>query len=72
MSRFFKSAAFPILIVILLAFVAQKLVVSNSGSSQKLGFSDVLTKIDQGQVSQAKIKRQGPGASASPWPTARR
>ena len=55
MSRFFKSAAFPILIVILLAFVAQKLVVSNSGSSQKLGFSDVLTKIDQGQVSQAKI-----------------
>jgi cell division protease FtsH len=54
-NRFFKSAAFPILIVILLAFVAQKLVVSNSGSEAKLGFSDVLTAIKKDEVRQAKI-----------------
>jgi cell division protease FtsH len=53
--KFFKSAAFPILIVILLAFVAQKLVVSNSGSEAKLGFSDVLTAIKKDEVRQAKI-----------------
>ena len=33
MSRFFKSAAFPILIVVVLAFLAVKLV--NPGSSNK-------------------------------------
>ena len=30
MSRFFKSAAFPILIVVVLAFFAQKLIGSSS------------------------------------------
>ena len=33
MSRFFKSAAFPILIVVVLAFIAVKLI--NPGSSNK-------------------------------------
>ncbi len=56
LSRFFKSAAFPILIVILLAFVAQKLVVSNSGSQTKTDFSQVLTYIDQGKVQSAVMK----------------
>src|SRR6266545_1087682 len=56
LSRFFKSAAFPILIVILLAFVAQKLVVSNSGSQTKTDFSQVLTYIDQGKVQSAVMR----------------
>ena len=38
MNRFFRSAAFPILIVLLLAFVAQRLVVSNSGSQRTPDF----------------------------------
>ena len=33
MSRFFKSAAFPILIVVVLAFLAVKLVNSNTGTA---------------------------------------
>ena len=38
MSRFFKSAAFPILIVIVLAFFASKLI-SDSGETNKPTFS---------------------------------
>ena len=34
MSRFFKSAAFPILIVVVLAFFAQKLIGSSSHSHE--------------------------------------
>ena len=56
MNRFFKSAAFPILIVILLAFVTQKLVESSSGGGQKFNFTNFLQQIDDGQVKNATIQ----------------
>ncbi|MDX6644546.1 MAG: cell division protease FtsH, partial [Miltoncostaeaceae bacterium] len=56
MNRFFKSAAFPILIVILLAFVTQKLVESSSGGGQKYNFTSLLQQIDDKQVKTATIK----------------
>jgi cell division protease FtsH len=37
MSRFFKSAAFPILIVVVLAFFAQKLIATSHGARQTFG-----------------------------------
>ena len=46
MSRFFKSAAFPIIIVIVLAFFASKLI-SRSDQAPKTTFSQFLTQIDQ-------------------------
>ncbi|HWF54992.1 MAG TPA: ATP-dependent zinc metalloprotease FtsH [Solirubrobacteraceae bacterium] len=49
MSRFFKSAAFPILIVVVLAFFAQKLIGSSS-SSQHNTFGNLLAQLDQKQV----------------------
>jgi cell division protease FtsH len=49
MSRFFKSAAFPILIVVVLAFFAQKLI-GSSGHSQHYSFGNLLTQLDAGQV----------------------
>jgi len=54
-NRFFKSAAFPILIVLLLAFVAQRLVVSNTGDTKKPDFPTIVQLIDTGQVQSAKI-----------------
>jgi cell division protease FtsH len=45
MSRFFKSAAFPIIIVIVLAFFASKLI-SRSDQAEKTTFSQFLTQID--------------------------
>src|SRR5947209_3318122 len=49
MSRFFKSAAFPILIVVVLAFFAQKLIGSSS-HQQKQTFGNLLAELDTGQV----------------------
>src|SRR3954453_13091425 len=55
MSRFFKSAAFPILIVVVLAFFAQKLISPGTQAHQNT-FNDFLTQLDNGQVSKATIK----------------
>ena len=54
MSRFFKSAAFPILIVVVLAFFAQKLI-GNSSHSPHHSFGDLLTQLDQRQVKSMSI-----------------
>src|SRR2546421_11822697 len=55
MSRFFKSAAFPILIVVVLAFFAQKLI-GNSGHQPKQNFGNLLTQLEQNQVKGLTIK----------------
>ena len=44
MTRFFKSAAFPIIIVIILAFFASKLI-SNSDRAEKTTFATFLTQL---------------------------
>ncbi len=54
MSRFFKSAAFPILIVVVLAFFAQKLI-GNSNHAAKLTFGNLLTQLDQNNVKSMSI-----------------
>jgi cell division protease FtsH len=56
MSRFFKSAAFPIIIVIVLAFFASKLI-SGSDRAEKTTFSQFLTQIESpGHVKTATLK----------------
>jgi cell division protease FtsH len=60
MSRFFKSAAFPILIVVVLAFLAVKLV--NPGSSLHRNHSYqtlVARELPQGEVREVKFKNKG-------------
>ncbi|WP_217921091.1 ATP-dependent zinc metalloprotease FtsH [Miltoncostaea oceani] len=56
MRKFLKSAAFPILIVILLVFVAQRLVVSSEPSSPAPTFDQFVTDIGDGRVERATIK----------------
>ena len=46
MSRFFKSAAFPILIVVVLAFFAQKLI-GTSSHTPKQTFGNLITQLQQ-------------------------
>jgi cell division protease FtsH len=57
MSRFFKSAAFPILIVVVLAFFAQKLIGSSS-HTQKQSFGNLLTQLQGGQVKSLTLKEK--------------
>ena len=56
MNKFLKSAAFPILIVILLVFVAQRLVVSSEPSAPAPTFDEFIVMIGDGQVDKATIK----------------
>jgi cell division protease FtsH len=49
MSRFFKSAAFPILIVVVLAFFAQKLI-GSSGHQPRFTYGDLISQLETHQV----------------------
>jgi cell division protease FtsH len=55
MSRFFKSAAFPILIVVVLAFFAQKLI-SPGSKAPKQTYGDFITQLQAGQVKTVDLK----------------
>ncbi len=55
MSRFFKSAAFPILIVVVLAFFAQKLI-SPGERTQPPSYGDFVGQLQSGQVRTVDMK----------------
>jgi cell division protease FtsH len=55
MSRFFKSAAFPILIVIVLAFFASKLI-ARSDQAPARSFAGFLEQVDNGDVQNATLR----------------
>ena len=57
MSRFFKSAAFPILIVVIIAFFAAKLIVPSSQKGPAHSYQTLVTEdIPNHQVASANIK----------------
>ncbi len=62
MSRFFKSAAFPILIVIVLAFFAQKLIGSTSKTPTPT-FSEMLQDLRTGQVKTLQLDQKSDSAT---------
>ena len=49
MKRFFKSAAFPILLVVILAFVAQRVSSPDSGDKPPT-YNEFLTMVDKGEI----------------------
>jgi cell division protease FtsH len=55
MSRFFKSAAFPILIVVVLAFFVQKLI-SPKNEARTPTYGDFITQLNAGQVKTVDLK----------------
>jgi cell division protease FtsH len=60
MSRFFKSAAFPILIVVVLAFFASKLISPGSSTGTTHTYQTLVNQnIPQGEVKSAEIKQKG-------------
>jgi cell division protease FtsH len=68
-SRFFKSAAFPILIVVVLAFFAQKLI-SPGTHTHAPNYSGFLTQIDNGQVKSVTINTKDNTIDVTPTPNA--
>src|SRR6185312_1245520 len=60
MSRFFKSAAFPILIVVVLAFLAVKLVNPGSNNHRKHSYQTLVSReLPSGEVEQVQFKNKG-------------
>src|SRR4029079_185710 len=64
MSRFFKSAAFPILIVIVLAFFASKLIARSDQAPAK-SFAGFLEQVDKGQVQTVTLRTKDNSAEAT-------
>ncbi len=64
MSRFFKSAAFPILIVIVLAFFASKLI-QNGNQAPATNYNTFLTQIDNGQVDNVVLRTKDNSAEVT-------
>jgi cell division protease FtsH len=62
MSRFFKSAAFPILIVVVLAFFAQKLIGSSSHGPHYT-FGNLIYQLDHGQVKTLSLDQKDNSAA---------
>ena len=67
MSRFFKSAAFPILIVVVLAFFAQKLISPGDGGT-KYTYGDFVTQLNNSDVKTVTLE----SLSAVSWVGPRR
>ncbi len=60
MSRFFKSAAFPILIVVVLAFLAVKLVNPSSSNKRSHSYETLVSKeLPKGEVESVEFKNKG-------------
>jgi cell division protease FtsH len=64
MSRFFKSAAFPILIVVVLAFFAQKLIGSNNHSPQ-YSFGNLLSQLESKEVKGLSLDQKSNSADVT-------
>ncbi len=60
MSRFFKSAAFPILIVVVLAFLAVKLVGNTSTDKRSHSYQTLVSQeLPKGEVESVELKNKG-------------
>jgi cell division protease FtsH len=57
MSRFFKSAAFPILIVVVLAFFAQRLI-SPGSPTRDTSYADFEQQLEAGEIQKATVKQK--------------
>jgi cell division protease FtsH len=64
MSRFFKSAAFPILIVVVLAFFAQKLIGGTSHTPRPT-FGNLLYYLNQGEVKSMSLDQKSLSANVT-------
>jgi cell division protease FtsH len=64
MSRFFKSAAFPILIVVVLAFFAQKLIGSSS-HGPNYSFGNLLTQLQNKDVKSLSLDQKSNSADVT-------
>ena len=65
MRRFFRSAAFPILIVVVLAFFAQRLI-SPSESQEPPSYSEFVRQVESGQIDEVTFNTKDNSLNVKP------
>jgi cell division protease FtsH len=52
MNRFFRSALFPLIVIVLLVYLASQTLLPGHGNSQKMTLSDAITEVKSGNVNE--------------------
>jgi len=50
LNRFFRSALFPLIVIVLLVYLASQTLLPSRGESTKVAYSDLIQKVEAGQV----------------------
>src|SRR4051794_2791568 len=53
MNRFFRSALFPLIVIVLLVYLASQTLIPKGKSSQPKTYSDVIAQVKDGQIATA-------------------
>jgi cell division protease FtsH len=55
MNRFFRSALFPLVVIVLLVYLASQTLIPRKDSAQKITYSELITRAQAGDVSEVKF-----------------
>ena len=55
MNRFFRSALFPLVVIVLLVYLASQTLIPKRDNAAKLTYSELITQAKQGNVSEVKF-----------------
>ncbi len=65
MNRFFRSALFPLVVIVLLVYLASQTLIPKKGNQAKLTYSELITQAKQGNVSEVKFNPNRQSISAT-------
>jgi cell division protease FtsH len=54
-NRFFRSALFPLVVIVLLVYLASQTLIPKRDNAAKLTYSELITQAEQGNVSEVKF-----------------
>ena len=65
MNRFFRSALFPLIVIVLLVYLASQTLLPNRGESTKITYSDLIQKVETGEVQSVLFVPKGRSIEAT-------
>ena len=65
MSRFFRSALFPLIVIVLLVYLASQTLLPNRDEATRLAYSDLIQKVEAGEVESVLFKPKGRSIEAT-------
>ncbi|MGI8606676.1 MAG: ATP-dependent zinc metalloprotease FtsH [Gaiellaceae bacterium] len=65
MSRFFRSALFPLIVIVLLVYLASQTLLPNRDEATRLAYSDLIQKVEAGEVENVLFKPKGRSIEAT-------